>query len=280
LLTLTPASQELLVRAACIGHQFDLATLAMIVEHNPGRTMRDLWQAIQVGLVQQQGTFQIEELFVESGMITKLATYRFRFVHDRVQQAAYELLPASKTAAMHLQIGRLWLRQRNVAQTDEFLFAVANQFHPALDLVQDPNERTKLALLHLQAGKKAIASTAFASALRYLENGLILLHGGDWKQQYELTLALSLERAECEYLNHQAETAMQHFKVCLQHARTPLEKAMIHLKQVDLYGDDHQHAVAEGLAGAALPYDCLHIHQSFTLHWSYSKNVGIAEDAK
>jgi predicted ATPase/C4-dicarboxylate-specific signal transduction histidine kinase len=249
--TLPPASQALLVRAACIGHQFDLATLAVIAENTASEVMRDLWHAVKAGLLQRQGEFRPEEVLLESTTPGSVASYRFRFIHDRVQQAAYELLPAAETTTLHLKLGRLWLKQLDSGQADDTLFAVVNQFHAAQALIDGKAERVRLAQLNLQASRKAIGSSAFLSAARYLTSGLALLDGGDWEQQYELTLALSLEHAECAYINHQHDTAERYFKIGLAHAKTGLEKARIHLKQLDLYGSqgDYQRAIEEGLAG-------------------------------
>ncbi len=248
------ATRALLVRAACIGHQFDLATLAQVAQCSLQEAMRDIWVALQAGLVQQQGMFLLEQVLFESNESDKVTSYRFRFIHDRVQQAAYGLLSGTETAPLHLKIAHLWLQQLDLSQADESLFAVLNQFHAANALIHDPHERTALAKLNLQAGKKAVAATAFSSALRYLTTGLALLEGGDWEQQYALTLALTLERAECEYINHQHEISEQHFKLALEHAKTALEKAQIHLKQIQLYGSrgDYQRAIEGGLLGLRL----------------------------
>jgi predicted ATPase/signal transduction histidine kinase len=251
--TLPMASQELLVRAACIGHQFDLATLAKIVERTPIDVMQELYYPLNAGLVQQRGAYQLEEVSMVSSAMGSMASYRFYFIHDRVRQAAYALLSATETAALHLKIGRLWLRQLGPGQSDEALFAVVNQLQAARGLIDDPLERVQLAQLHLQASRKANAATAFASALNYLRNGMALLNGGDWAQHYELTMALSLERAQCESANHQHEMAERYFKSCLLHAKTALEKAKIHLKRLELYGsqNDYQRTMDEGLAGLA-----------------------------
>ncbi len=269
--TLSESTQKLLVQAACIGHQFDLGTLALIAERATPEVMRDLWHAVKIGMLQQQGDFLHEQALLDrpadgnaanhanhtkdGGHDSQTGTtaYRFRFIHDRVQQAAYELWPAAETTALHLKIGRLWLQQWDANPSDDTLFTLVNQFHTAESLIHDSCERVRLAQLNLQAGRKAMASSAFSSALRYLTSGLALLDGGDWQQQYELTLALSLEHAECAYINHQHDTAGHYFKTSLEHAKTGEERARIHLKQLDLYGSlgDYQRAIAEGLAGLA-----------------------------
>ncbi len=281
--TLPLPTRQLLVVAACIGHQFDLATLTNTMHSgnskNTADTLRDLWVAAKAGLLQTRSVMRIEEMMmmaaepgadavgsdVGADVGTDVGTdvgpqfaapYRFGFVHDRVQQAAYELLPAAETAALHLQIGRLWLKQlhQTNAPSDEALFAVTNQFNTANNLIHHKAERVQVAQLHLQAGQKAIAATAFSSALRYLDNGLNLLDGGDWENHYPLTMALFLVQAECETINHQHEMAQQHFATALQHAKTATEKANIHMRQMELFGSqgNYQRAVDEGRAALQL----------------------------
>jgi predicted ATPase/signal transduction histidine kinase len=260
--TLPANTQALLVRAACIGHQFDLATLALIAACSPLDAIRDCWPALEAGLLQQRDAVRIEQVLIESttSASAQVATYRFRFIHDRVQQAAYELLAADETAALHLKIGRLWLRQLDLSQNDDALFAVVSQFDSASALLQDRAELLALAQLNLQAGRKAMGAAAFTSALRYLTTGLALLAGSDraqqnqQNQQYELTLALTLECAECEYINHQHEAAQAHFQASLHMAKTALEKAGIHLKQLQLYASqgDYLRATEGALAGLRL----------------------------
>jgi predicted ATPase/two-component sensor histidine kinase len=288
--TFPAPTQQLLVLAACIGHQFDLSTLSMVDDdkaddtsaddnhahdeqadddsaddHSGNRRtvfgiMRELWVAVKAGLLLARGDWRIEEVMQSAEASADMNSYRFHFAHDRVQQAAYELRPATYTAAQHLKIGRLWLKQAEPAASaapilvDDALFAVTNQFHAASALIHDPTERVQVAQLNLQAGKKAMASTAFGSALRYLNSGMALLNGGDWQHQYALTLELVLVQAECQHINHQHALAEQHFNLALQHAKTNLEKAGIHMRQMELFGSQgaYQRAVDEGRAGLHL----------------------------
>lgn len=248
--TLPPQTQDLLVRAACIGHQFEARTLAISAECTPGCVMAALWPAMTAGLVHQVGNFQLVEL-AEHSAESLSPDFRFRFVHDRVQQAAYALRPAGELTTLHLSIARLWLSTISDALAGETLFAILNQYHAAGALKLDEAERIRLTTLSLQAGRKAMQSSAFNSALRYLAYGVDLLVESDWDTHHELTLALSLEHAECNYLNHHLEDAENGFQACLARARTATDKAQIHLQQLELHGSqgDSRHAIADGLAG-------------------------------
>ena len=124
----------------------------------------------------------------------------YRFVHDRVQEAAYSLIPADLRAAAHLRIGRLLAAHTPPEKREEAIFEIVNQLNRGAALITARDEREQLAELNLIAGKRAKASTAYASALTYLVAGAALLAEDSWERRHELTFALELNRAECEFL--------------------------------------------------------------------------------
>jgi len=207
-------TQAVLKLAACIGNQFDLATLAIVNEKSQAETAADLWKALQEGLVIPVNDiykfFQEQEDSISSQTPApspqSLASYNF--LHDRVQQAAYFLIPEEQKQSTHLKIGRLLLSKsglRGTAPTEEEWeeknFDIVNQLNVGVELITDRTERDRLAQLNLIAGRKATASTAYAAAVRYLTVGMGLLDAQAWQSQYELTLALHDEAAEAAYLN-------------------------------------------------------------------------------
>ena len=99
----------------------------------------------------------------------------YRFLHDRVQEAAYSLIPADLRAAAHLRIGRLLAAQTPPEKREEAIFEIVNQLNRGAALITARDEREQLAELNLIAGKRAKASTAYASALTYLVAGAALL---------------------------------------------------------------------------------------------------------
>ncbi len=118
----------------------------------------------------------------------------FRFLHDRVQQAAYSLIGDKEKKATHLRIGRL--RLKNSGNHEEDVFDIVNQLNYSKDLITTKKEKTELAALNLLAGKKAKASSAIESARDYLGTALDLLGNAGWKQHFELALSIHKMAAE------------------------------------------------------------------------------------
>jgi predicted ATPase len=99
----------------------------------------------------------------------------YKFLHDRVQQAAYFLIPEEQKQSTHLKIGRLLLSNTPEEEWEEKNFDIVNQLICGVELISDRTERDRLAQLNLIAGRKAKDSTAYAAAVRYLTVGIGLL---------------------------------------------------------------------------------------------------------
>ena len=124
----------------------------------------------------------------------------YRFIHDRVQEAAYASIPDGQRAEAHLRIGRLMAARTPPEKQSEAIFDIVNQLNRGLGLITSVDERERLAELNLMAGRRAHASTAYASALSYFITGRDLLAEDCWERRRELIFALDLHRAECELL--------------------------------------------------------------------------------
>ena len=226
-------TQRVLQLAACIGNQFDLATLATVHEKSQTETAADLWRALQEGLI-----IPITEVykFFQDAESLKVAqsqelSVSYRFLHDRVQQAAYFLIPEQDKPSTHLKIGRLLLSKGKHGGTlpkaedwEEKYFDIVNQLNRGVGLISDRTERDQLAQLNLIAGRKAKSSTAYAAAVRYLNVGIELLEAQAWQRQYELTLALHDEAAEAAYLSGDFEEMERLAEVVYNSASTLLDK--------------------------------------------------------
>ncbi len=83
-------TQDFLKLAACIGNQFDLATLAIVSESSEMESATALWKALQEGLVLPQSEVYKFYVGIEQNISEAISqTVAYRFLHDRVQQAAY-----------------------------------------------------------------------------------------------------------------------------------------------------------------------------------------------
>ena len=175
---LSAPTQEALKQFACLGNSAETFILILI----QGETMHTAFrEAVHAGLVVQQER-------------------AYKFLHDRIQQAAYSLILEEHSADIHLSIGRALLANMTADQLEERLFDVANQLNRGAALLIDRDEKAQVAAIDLRAGRKAKASAAYVSACAYLAAGMALLDERDWVSQYELTFNLRLERAECEIL--------------------------------------------------------------------------------
>lgn len=263
--TLAPETQRALTLAACIGHQFDLHALALIHERSPAETAADLWAALMEGLVVpltseyrfvHQGEGQGGE---EPGPASSFRV-KYRFQHDRVQQAAYALVPDEQKRATHLRIGRLIQAKAGGALADDDLFDVVNHLNVGAPLIVDPTEILDLARLNLAAGEKAMAATAYATAAGYFKAGAALCDAKSWDEEHDLMFALHVGLAECESLGGRFGEAEELFNVLLSRAISKAERAHIYELCGILYNAQNKFAetikaVRSGLAlfGIELP---------------------------
>jgi predicted ATPase/class 3 adenylate cyclase len=218
----------LLRLAACIGGRFDLRMLSLVSGLSPVKAASELWEALQAGLVLPLGDDYRLLLAAAPGAQAPVEAERvhFRFLHDRVQQAAYTLIPQAQRPEVHLRIGRLLLGS-GAEVSEEAWFQAVDHLDRAHSLLTSAEERAEVAELNLAAARKAKASTAFAPALAYAEAGLSLLGEQGWATHRELCFRLHVEAMECGYLTgaHERMEALE--QVTLAQARTVLEQAEV-----------------------------------------------------
>ncbi|MEG4279622.1 serine/threonine-protein kinase PknK, partial [Microcoleus sp. MON1_C1] len=222
-------TQEVLKLAACIGNQFDLTTLAIVSEISETGTATALWKTLQEGFVLPQSEiykFYVgEEENIDRGTSQ---TVVYRFLHDRVQQAAYSLIPESDRALAHYQIGQLLLQQISPEAREERIFELVNQLNYGTTLVVEKTERDDLAQLNLIACRKARSATAYQAAREYATVGLQLLGTDAWERHYEMTLSLHDLAAEVAFLAGDFEQMHQWIEAVIHHAKTPLEQVQVY----------------------------------------------------
>ncbi|MGA2125291.1 MAG: AAA family ATPase [Xanthobacteraceae bacterium] len=232
---LTGTSQEALKHLACLGNVAPTANLALVHGTTEQATHAALWEAVHAGLV-----------FREDGA--------YRFLHDRIQQAAYSLIADEHRPDVHLRIGRALLASMTADELTEHLFDVASQFNRGAARLIDRDEKSQVAAIDLRAGRKAKASAALESACVYLASGMALLDESDWSSQYELMFGLRLERAECEFLTGNFDTAEQLIVELLQRGASKVDQAAVYHLKILLHTvkSENAQAVSSALAGLGL----------------------------
>jgi PAS domain S-box-containing protein len=210
------ATQEALEQMACLGNVTQAATLAMVQKTTEAEMHAALESAVRAEVV----------LFQDGN---------YRFLHDRIHEAAYARIPEAERAPAHLLIGRLLAARTAPEQLNGSIFEVVNQLDRGAELIHSPEERREVAALNLIAGKRAKAGTAYVSALRYLSVGRALLPKDAWDRCYRLTFDLELNLAECEFLTGEFESAAKRFASLLARALDNIDLAAVTRLFLDLY---------------------------------------------
>jgi PAS domain S-box-containing protein len=209
-------TQDTLKLLACLGIAAENASLAVIQGEAGGTIDSQMWDAVRAGLV-----FRLDRSYA--------------FLHNRVQEAAYSLIPVDQRATVHLRIGRCLVAAMNNEKLTEHIFDVVNQLNHGAALLSDPNEMEWAADLNLRAGRKAKASTAYAAACRYFSAGMALLGPSGWARRYDLAFSLTLERAECTFLSSQFDEAEGLIAELLRSADSKVDKAAVYRLKIELH---------------------------------------------
>ncbi|MBK8349881.1 MAG: AAA family ATPase [Saprospiraceae bacterium] len=234
-------TKEMMKTVSLLGSTFDLNGVALVTSKSKYDIYKILTPSLKAGyIIHLDSNYRALSLFQEGlnhGMNESTVDINphFRFLHDRVQQAAYAMIQDDMRAEVHLHTGRVLLANTPPEKISESIFDIVVHYVDATHLVTDPKERTELAGLFLLAGKKAKDSTSYDLAVKYLSLGVSILGKESWSNQYNLTFNLNLELGECENLNGANEKAEKLFVHTLEHANSRFDKLKTYYIQSSLY---------------------------------------------
>ena len=209
-------TQKALQQLACLGNSAEFAMLRIVYEDSKEERHSQLWEAVRTGLI-----LRSED--------------SYRFLHDRVQEAAYSLIPQQLRAETHLRIGNLLAKNAPSEQREEWIFEIVNQLNRGSHLVASTEEREQVAELNFIAGKRAKSSAAYASALKYLVAGRELLTEGTWDSNYDLMFSVDYLMAECELLTADMVAAEDRLSMLAQRAKGGHDIAVVTRLRLTLY---------------------------------------------
>jgi PAS domain S-box-containing protein len=234
-------TQEALQLLACIGNHAEFALLQIVSERASEDMHGHLQEALRAGLL-----FRSED--------------SYWFLHDRVQEAAYSLIPEALRPAAHLRIGRLLAAAIPSAEREKKIFDIVNQLNRGTALISSRDERERLAELNLIAGERAKASTAYASALTYFITAAGLLAEDCWERRHETAFRVELGRAECEFLTGQLPAAQERLLSLSSRAANPVELATVTCLRMNVYTIRNQNDCAVAA--------CLDYLRQLGIEWS------------
>ena len=225
-------TRRLLSLAACIGNTFDLESLERISEKGSRDLYEKLLPALKTGLI--LGFSQAPQPDNPPDGVTAEGG-GYKFLHDRVQQAAYALIAEKERKPVHLQIGQTLLKQYAPGKRDALLFDIVHHLNLARRLKDGSKERSHLAELNLEAGLKARAASAFEQALEYFTIGLELSGAAAWKRHYPLTLSLHEEATEMSSLCGRFELMEKLAGAVKDNTREDLDQANVYRCRIKAY---------------------------------------------
>ncbi|ALF54435.1 serine/threonine protein kinase [Nostoc piscinale CENA21] len=251
------ATQYVLQLAAYIGNQFDLTTLAIVAETSEIEVAADLWKALQEGLIlPTTNIYKFYQRDIHDELIINDENHQisvqYRFLHDRIQQAAYSLIPLEQKQKTHYRIGKLLLQKISPAAREERIFELVNQLNHGADFIIQASEREELARLNLIACRKAKVATAYQAAREYATVGLSLLTAQAWQQQYEITLAFHELAAELAMLCGDFEAMEQFVNQVIQQAKSLPEKIQVYRIKIQSLVSQNKFSAAIAIAQTIL----------------------------
>ncbi|MBN1696198.1 MAG: AAA family ATPase [Spirochaetales bacterium] len=220
--------KDILKLCACVGNRFSLENLSYLQNKNIDEVLKTLTKAIDEGYIGLG-----DDLYI--------------FHHDRIQEAAYSLIPDDEKPKFHYRIGKLMLEREGEKQN--ILFYITDHLNLGRSLVTNSKERKKLALLNCKCGIKARTSAAYTPSLKYLETAMSLLAENPWKTQYELCLKIYSEATIVAYLIGNYESMNKYALMVIKNSGTIYDALSVYEIKMDASNSssNYQEAVTIGL---------------------------------
>jgi histidine kinase len=224
--------QDMLKVCACIGNRFDLELISEITDKPIEKVLDDISLAIDEGLI-------------------SLISGIYRFHHDRIQEAAYSIIPDQLKAERHYKIGSILLEKTGTEELDDKVIFITDHWNRGKRILKSDAERVRLIELNIMSGKKSKRSTAYESASYYFLNGINLLERDAWKNNYDLAYALYSERMECEYVLRNFRETRKIYDILEEFVKNDIERLRITYFMVNSYvlKGEYDNAIQEGIEG-------------------------------
>lgn len=239
-------AQKILTMAACIGNRFDAKMLAIVCEKPIMEIFNILKEVYQEGLILIEGNSYPQISAAED------INLDCRFLHDRIQQAAYSFIEEGGRKEVHLKLGRLILSGVGMTDSDENLFDIVNHYNLGIELIHEIREKEMLVQLELFAGRKAKKAVAYNYAYKYFKYGLGLLQENCWQVMYDIAFALYIEVAETAYLIGNFDEMEEITQIVIRQANNVLDKVKAYTIKIQAYTAQDKNIEAKDLAYTAI----------------------------
>jgi predicted ATPase len=232
---LTHSQQDLLYNAACIGSKISLTLITSIMDEQPGPLEQTLSVLVEEGFVSAHAS-KDDEKSLDS----------IRFLHDKIQQAAYSLDRPELKTKIHFKIASYYHDNYSVKEQNDNIFEYIEHFNKASAFFIEQGQSNVLINYNKLAGQKALDANAYNDALFYLNKAELLLPTNKWQKQYPLSLTIALSKAKACYLSQDSALCNQVFSAEYQHINDQVDKAK--LAKIQLLSLISQNKIAEAFA--------------------------------
>lgn len=215
---------ELLSIAAAIGADFNVALLSSVTEKSSQQIVELLKPAIDKNMIE-----------VISGWNDSPSANQYRFLHDKMQHAAYSMMSEERRNAVHFALGKSYSSFLGHAAQERNIFDIVNQFNRCLSYFDSKKERLDLMKMNLQAGKKAKVESSFSQALDYFNIVIQLIESYREEWEPEVVFEVYLEAGEAAYLKSDFVSGVMFYESALKYASTNFQRAKVHHNFLVMY---------------------------------------------
>ncbi|MCS6813335.1 MAG: AAA family ATPase, partial [Cyanobacteria bacterium] len=221
--SLSESTRRVLSLAAYLGNPFELVTLVTVAQQSPRETAACLWGAVVEGFI-----VPLDNAGQTTGgtnpAISRQFMVKYQFAHDRLRQAAYDLVPPEQRPSLHWHIGQQLWKNTPSEKRDEKIFEIVTQLNAGISCLTVQTDRDHLAQLNLLAAKRAKITAAAEAALTYCQVGITLVGSDGWQRCYDLMLDLHLRAANAAYLSAEYQQVEALLESALPYVRNLLDK--------------------------------------------------------
>ncbi|MDX1961446.1 MAG: AAA family ATPase [Leptospiraceae bacterium] len=251
---LTSQEKEVLKIASCLGGNFSLIDLLLVLQNNSIDWIQSIWVIVKTGILKLDGysNSSFQTLIFQNEKIVS-ENIRLSFAHDKIQASIYNLLNEEETTQYHRRIALALKTSFDKSNDPKLIPEIISFLIKSIKLVEE-DERFEFAILSLKASEIATSSGAFQNAYEFLSFGKNLLIESDWNFQYKLVYSISIKLAETAYILSEFKQSENLFAEILLNANSNIDKARVYEIQVVQLANNNEllKAVDAGRKGLAL----------------------------
>lgn len=200
--SLPKEQQSILALAAAIGSSFEMSILARVVGSAKDAASL-LWPQVMDGYLITEGPQTLDDALHDPGSIDRsLQSMTARFAHDKIREAALELLSETERTQAHFDVSEAILEMYDEDELYDHLFELAGHTIPSLSLHGTRPLLDRYINVTKRAGEKAMASSTFGAASSYFKTAIAAMGNNSWIDYPKERQAITLRLAESQWLDN------------------------------------------------------------------------------